>query len=391
MWSSSPPPEPDWFTRHVSRAVKKYASQSFYNYLKDIDVGTCSTFIPKQRHIYSDVKNMTFRVERASKEFVIPASLKRDYIQGHHIVVFLNGSWQPLESFLDTLHPSQAGLNDSTRRKLLCATFWKGNSRIFPFLDLPRELRDMVYRFALGPSVEPGAYPPSTAKEYARKKSKVKALDGPNRNLLVSCKQVCREMLYILSHYTVFDFSSLVPANKFFTKKASLRPKIQRKLEKQDIFSVRPRIRNIKLSFPHHQFLTFFGAQLTEDKRFNLSNAAASLQAFELDTLELHIQHPYVMQDCDWLQDGCHEVAVGWILDAAFPYVKNHPTRLTGCVKDSTKAAFHDRLETARHIENAGLALASDDCCEDLIADEVPAHGGGTRVVLRPILSVTKL
>lgn len=392
-WANKPPPKEDWFTREVFLAVKKYASQSFYNYVKAIRIGTCSTYVPKQRDTYSEIKNMIFRVEGGPKQIMIPVSFKRDSIEGNHIVVYLNGLWQPLTAFLDMLHPSLSSLNDSQQRKNLCQTFWKTNRMYFRFLHLPGELRDIIYKFALGPSVEPGAYPRSTGKEQPKRNLKGKILNGPNRALLVSCKQVCREMLYVLSQSTVFTFSRLVPANKFFTGKASLRHQLQHRLEQQNIFSVRPRIKHVKLCFPHDQFLRFFGAQLTEEKRFHLSHAAASLQALELDSLELEIQHPYVMQHCEWLNDGCHETVVGWILDAAFPYVKNFPVRLTGCLKDSVKAAFYERLETARHVENAGLqiTLDHDDYYDDLIIDRVPMRGGGTKAILRPVLVANKL
>ncbi|KAL9079071.1 MAG: hypothetical protein Q9157_002039 [Trypethelium eluteriae] len=388
-WSSLPPSPPDYFIRAVELEIKRYSSKCFENCLKGINADECSKMLPVQHDIYSDIKNVAFSLSGTTREFVVPAARKRDLITNlFPIVVYLNGSWRPLEYFLDTLHPPPEVLKDNRRRKLQGETFWRENGRTFPFLNLPRELRDMIYIHALGPSVQPREYQP-----YRWKKQRRVIVDdcirvGPNIGLLCSCQQICREALYMLSRWIPFDFCHLHFANQYFTKKAISRHPIERKLRKKGIECLDlTKIRHVRLAFGPDEFLQFFGAQLSGEKRWRLSRAAASLQNLELDTLELEIQHPYLMERCDWLKRGCHETVVSWILDAAFPYIKHLPVKLTGCVKDSVREEFNARLQTAPQLEDTYFAGDEDDT----IIDEIPLRGGGKKYIQRPILPVTEL
>ncbi|KAL9083994.1 MAG: hypothetical protein Q9165_008270 [Trypethelium subeluteriae] len=388
-WSSLPPPPPDYFTRAVQLAIKHYSSKYLENYLKGIQADECSKMLPVQHETYSDIKNIGFNLQGTTREFVVPAARKRDPTTNlYPIVVYLNGSWRPLECFLDTLHPPPEVMKDKMRRKLRGEAFWKENGGAFPFLKLPRELRDIIYVYALGPSVELREYQPYRKKKQPRVIVNDHVRVGPNIELLCCCQQICREALYILSRCVTFDFCLLGFTNHYFTKKAVPRHSTERRLRRKGIdYLDLTKIRHVRLAFSPDQFLQFFGAQLSEEKRWRLSRAAASLQNIELDSLELEIQHPYVMERCDWLKRGCHETVVSWILDAAFPYIKHLPVRLTGCVKDSVREEFSARLKTAPQFEDTYF----DGDEDETIIDAIPLRGGGEKLIQRPILPVTEL
>ncbi|KAI9660422.1 MAG: hypothetical protein M1821_009772 [Bathelium mastoideum] len=340
-------PPSNWFTLKVDRATKLYSALSFENFLKCICVRPCSTSTPARHDALSEIKHMAFSTQKNREEIVVPTSWKSGKAGRGHVIVNLDGLWQPLPYFLDTLRASLAVVNDSQDRKRLYEVFWKESRKPFRLLDLPGELRNVIYAFALGTSVEPGAYPP-IGENALFIFSPYGQLVEPNRVLLLTCKQVCREVLYVLSQHTKFTFSRITWTRAFFTKKKCLRQQLQKRLEDQGLYSIRSKIKNVRLFFPFDQFLQFFGAQLSEEKQWRPSPAATYLRQLQLDKLELHIDHPAHMRHCDWLNGGCHETVVEWILAAAFPYIKNHPVKLTGYVKDSVKTSFMEKIEAAQ-------------------------------------------
>jgi hypothetical protein len=115
--------------------------------------------------------------------------------------------WRPLSSFLQHLKPS-ADWNDdgnsSTLKSMQLrweqqARWWLANGKKFPLLDLPAELRNLIYGHVFGAFVEP--YPTARARRLGPSTYNTLA-KTPNFNLLQTCKLVHNEASHILFHFT---------------------------------------------------------------------------------------------------------------------------------------------------------------------------------------------
>lgn len=255
------------------------------------------------------------------------------------VLIRTGETWVALEKYLE-IYSSKRRVGSgnyfcsySPSRPEMSATihkFWSANGRTFPFLDLPAELRNEVYRFAMCPKAYPYKYKNNPIQ------SKYFHIDeAPNTSLLRVNKLVRREASMILFKDTAFCFfENFSPL--FFSQAVG-------PIHKGSL-------RELELSFNHMGFLNFFGADLGyEHTKLEEPEAAKVLGKLSLHRLCLRFPHPSELRRYRWLKTGCQTTICSWILEAAEPYLKRIPkVELEGSIKTKQKKDFLAYLEEQR-------------------------------------------
>lgn len=113
--------------------------------------------------------------------------------------------WCPVTSYLQHLDPSGdwkdgSGSSASNAKQLRWeqqARWWLANGKKFPILDLPAEIRNIIYGYVFGAVVQP--YPATRAGGLGLSSSTAVA-KGSKFNLLQTCKLVSSEASHTLFH-----------------------------------------------------------------------------------------------------------------------------------------------------------------------------------------------
>ncbi|KAK0252508.1 hypothetical protein LTR91_004935 [Friedmanniomyces endolithicus] len=256
-------------------------------------------------------------------------------------------------------------------RSDLQAQWWNGNGKTFPLLQLPRELRDTIYSYAFGSKIEP--YPTNKARLGARVK--------PQRGaaLMRVNKQVSLEIRSLLGRQTPF----LIQHNRIMALLLSSPLR-------------RNHIRRLELALSHKEFINLFGFTFP-DVQYETRWQAKALRGMQLKHLMLRFTPPSSITGSVIFDGACQRVATGWILAAAWPYVKGHPVAIGGFVKRQQKAEFEaacldvkerfeqwNRLRVAVGHPEGSLADYDEwvDWVEDGEVEE--EEEGGVRVIEEP-------
>ena len=265
---------------------------------------------------------------------------------------------------------------------------WAANGKSFPFLNLPQELREMVYRHCVGSVIEP--YPSSPRrKRKGLPVEKVVELSHLQINKEIS-KEILR-MIYSFTSFYIVDSTLLsrMLSWHWFPKE---------------------RLKRLTLALSHRHFFRFFGLTIEDiseldsddtdddsqndfddvasqdweydddddgiEPEFYPSRARPLFQQLKLQSLELRMPHPSSTCDVSLLDDGCQKKAVDLILEAAWPYVKGQPITVTGYVKKSQKRAYESMAKKAIREKDRmeSLGLIWDGETEDETDKDV---GGG--------------
>ncbi len=259
-------------------------------------------------------------------------------LEGNHVSIRTGQTWVALEKYLDIYSsrkrtgsgnyfcsspPSRSEMSASLQK------FWAVNGKSFRFLDLPAELRNNVYRFAMGPQAYPYRY-----KTDSRHTKYFDVEEAPNTSLLRINKQTRREATRVLFSETIFCFFDNFSPLCFTLDVASIDVKA---------------LRHLELSFSHVGFLNFFGADLGSHNKIEEHEAAMVLRRLALDGICLCFPHPSELRRCRWLRSGCQTTICCWILEAAQPYIKHiRIIELEGSIKTRQKADFLAELERER-------------------------------------------
>lgn len=113
--------------------------------------------------------------------------------------------WQPVNAFLEHVKPEWNNDGDFSTSKSVQlrreqqARWWLANGKSFQLLNLPAEIRNIIYGYALGPVVEP--YPAARARRLGPS-TYTRSASRPNFDLLRTCKLVHKEASDILFHFT---------------------------------------------------------------------------------------------------------------------------------------------------------------------------------------------
>nr|OQO08735.1 hypothetical protein B0A51_17884 [Rachicladosporium sp. CCFEE 5018] len=258
-----------------------------------------------------------------------PRTLAIVYSQGQ-VRVVLDRKLQHVSAYLDRLaahveiKEKRLRIDKPKRRYAALekqAEWWSVNGQSFKLLELPGELRESIFQFALEGEIE--VYP-ATAKSKRRRWRARKS--EPTIGLLPTNRQVYEE------------------ASRVFYRRRLIKvanPMVLQRTLKNTRFTTR--IQKLELSLNHYDFLRFFGMDrdYPEDRLvYKHRSCAGMLRNMQLTSLELRFVPPGTTTSWKWLDEACQETVVGWILEVAWEHVKGHPVALTGYIKTVQNVAF---------------------------------------------------
>lgn len=262
-------------------------------------------------------------------------------------------TWLPLGDYLSQLPAVKeywAGPGSSQWRQVLA---WNTNGQTFPLMDLPGEIRNMIYdysaSFCYPYEFEHGFNYMAAAgtdgllyRDYGRAGTHLQAElfgrgrvlngAGPVLALLLTSKRVHAEFAARLFRNMDFRFQAAPPLHRFLKP---LPP--SRSLAK------------VTLQMTTWNFIKFFGIRLDAAAPRPWPDApdAEALRGLRLRELELRLGHREdFAAGADFRLDAalapcCHRVLVGLILWAAKDFVRDVPVvTVEGCVPAKAKAAF---------------------------------------------------
>lgn len=308
--------------------INEYRAQSFENFSLDVYVH------PSQRgasiHIAQNGVARGNAGVNIYKFSTADGHQKRMYVRPvkGNILIAYRERWQTIDAYLDALKQDLSsrasiageGWETAWRKQL---EWWASNGKAFRLLDLPAEIRENIYRFALIKPTHP--YPTHKARRLGYSSKIALKEDNPVTNLM----SVSRRVRVEASHLFYRDAPFVIANNP-----------IMHKVLTNLILSAN--IRHLHLALSHGQYLKLFGFQFSEVQSYsNYGGAVVSIiRDMRLDSLTLQIDAPRAVGDEMWADGACQRVVVSWIFEAAWPWIRGHPFKFTGFVKDGQRKVF---------------------------------------------------
>lgn len=215
--------------------------------------------------------------------------------------------------------------------------WYAANGKTFDFLGLPRELRNHIYSYLIGPRIEP--YPDMKH----RSRTGLYATSVIDPALLYVNKQTSEEM-----RNQIYEFTPWLIVHRY----------ILRRLVGNEHFPVN-RLKRLTLDLRHEDFLKLFGLTIQEEDEehpdtarepetvFYFTNARWAFEDMDLLSLELVMPSSSGLCDVEAIDLGCQKKAVDLILESAWPFIQGLPIAVTGHAKTDHKAAFEARADAA--------------------------------------------
>ncbi|KAF2642601.1 hypothetical protein P280DRAFT_269137 [Massarina eburnea CBS 473.64] len=287
--------------------------------------------------------------------------------------------WMPLKNWLLTI-PDIEAFNHPLTPFELTRRYWRRNGRAFRLMDLPAEIRNIIFEYALGPEIHPLSNVNLLQEEDITARQNARIVFGigrrnrmmresmpppddvylhlsdfrgniarPSLALLQTSKQVCLEVLEVGWEATTKYFMDL----QVFANVADSRigPAVQYNC-----------LRKIQLDFTHAGWLKFFGARINSGIPVSFAmNESESKGHYlgisklpKLSRLEMRFYRPVEHRDDQWddqwhgdsgheLLSHCQSVFVDMICTFAYPFVKHiRHIKLMGFVKKETKTKWEN-------------------------------------------------
>jgi hypothetical protein len=315
--------------------------------------------------------------------------------------------WVPLEEWLLALpipmYVDEGTNKDGVPRSIECQQiWWKKIGKCFPIMQLPEEIRSMIWLHTLGEDIYPhAAFDPQSAthkvtfgagsltpESYHNKPEDIPRGDAtkrtlPNRNIFLMCKQVRHEALRAgwetgYKHFTHWRYVSNV-------LEASMTPFGFNWLNK------------IHINFTITEWFEFFGVSIDPVIHIYDTSKIEQLQALVprgLKHLEFYFRDPYYhisgtwlpppnpwgeyrsrFGPFDWFQDDdnlvamegnvCQKTVVDWLMTFAFEFIKDVPhVHLGNAVKTCTKEKWCNILRRTYRVPTAECSAHYDHAQE---------------------------
>ncbi|UJO11922.1 hypothetical protein CLAFUW4_02173 [Fulvia fulva] len=209
------------------------------------------------------------------------------------------------------------------------------NTKTFPFLRLPSEIRELIYSFLFPSTFQ--TYPYCMSQRRPWKVSAGISQQQGNANILRANKQLHNEASHILFRDTTFLIENTSIMNRALRHTPALAKNMTR----------------LELSFNHTQYLRLFGFYLNEHADYPPKDAAYALRNLDLKLLTLRIAEPETYNSRSpsggrKTVTSCQKKAVKYILRTAYPFVKGHPVEIEGFVARKQKERFEGAMRGKR-------------------------------------------
>ena len=209
---------------------------------------------------------------------------------------------------------------------------------VFPMMELPAELREMIFSFAMLRIVEP-------YEMMCNKPDKHIPLPKPNMSLTLVNKQIHTEAMAILFSQATFSFRHYVQIMRFLDI-----------ISEANFFAVR----SIELKLDHESLLKAAGIDIRRSET-HLFNPQRSLlghtsppDALQLQHLRICFPHPREHYDSWELDRVCQRIYCNWAFMALHRIIKDIPRlELEGCIKDDQKAVWLEVLAQSKELDLA--------------------------------------
>jgi hypothetical protein len=313
----------------IENQIDEYKMQSFAKFGLDIEV--LST---------PNAKRMRLLVEHIGKVTVgyhtytfcplhnsEPSKTLSVRLYHGRIQVHFCGSWRPVSAYLDELstewtYPAAAPLELSRQQR-----WWDSNGKSFQIMKLPGEIRNKIFDFAF-----PSEALPFHVSECAKRSRLVPTFGHSYTALMRTNKQLYDEASDRFYKTTTFTIGKRYLFSKTLNNSF-----------------LRGRLRHIRLSLTHSEYLDLFSAKPWDESTKPFVKHQLR-EMSNLTSLEIHISPPSRVPTKTWLEGACQRTAVDMIMDAAWPSIRGLPVTITGYVKDSQKKAIEAHVKSERNM-----------------------------------------
>ncbi|PPJ54224.1 hypothetical protein CBER1_05155 [Cercospora berteroae] len=217
---------------------------------------------------------------------------------------------------------------------------WTFNGKKFQFRDVPAEIRNSIYDFALGPEQDQSPYRYARIGRYGTRHMERGALPLPSMNILYLSRQVYVEACHILFERTVFRLTSSKDFNRLSDSKTLV-----------------SRIRRLELALPHEDLLEC-SKRVADLRRHGLEEINV-FQRMQLKDLVIDLAQPKALIDIVLMthnnagstmvpEFACQKLTVDKILRKTFPWIAEQPVRLIGALKNQQKKDFEAKCAAKR-------------------------------------------
>lgn len=244
--------------------------------------------------------------------------------------------------------------------------WWRINGKRFRLLDLPREIRDIIYSFAAGRGPV-RAYPHAGCRRIGAALSLTYTARNPDKAGLMMpiSKQILEEYRQELFRHRYFYFEHRRLLSQF-----------------AECTTVYNRVTRLELSLSHTGYLSLFGFYVNEEYKWQTSwSAVGALREMRLKEFKFFINCPQRVSCSNLTDDACQRVMCDWIFEAAYDWLKGHPVHVAGWIKTSQKDAFQQKLDDARKEFLDWCRWSGYECVAPMEWDEYEyQEDGGVRV-----------
>jgi hypothetical protein len=314
----------------------------------------------------SNVKVFTFAAGWAPP-YVLPVKLVTGANDESHTLVKFNQAWSPFPSFLASLAPEDPPV-DTDKLWLM----WQSNGKYFPLFNLPRELRDRIYREVIFVGGDPRVFPSRFANSpgTCARLGIFRARSRHNLDILAKRRPQIQQYNRELSKPFPRGYDTCTKGKggglRLYEEAVEILYSTGRfeftlpEQFRQIFFAARlehfQMIREIEFEFHHADYLKALGMKVNREHSYQVCPAMEALKSLALRRLVIRMASPISLyaftSDYADLWDyetgrGCHSKTVQWILDLFIPLIAHldaHRIEIFGYIKRPQKTRFYQTL-----------------------------------------------